>query len=97
MSYRPRNLRVLEKHTEEGGFPETYQDTTYSQNVDDPTPESNPAGNPNPDPYHNVHHSERIDREELLRNIDKLNNVELVRLSRASYLSWSNRYNVRNH
>ena len=95
--YRPRNLRQPEKHMEEGAEIETLQDTTYSQHLDDPTPESNPAGNPRVDPHQGIHHAERIDREELLRNIDKLNNVELIRLSRSSYLTHANRYNIRNH
>ena len=80
---RPRDLRPLEKH--DASSPEE-QDTTYSQHKDDPAPESNPAGNP--------HHMISIDREHLLRNLDRLNNVDLVRLSRSSYLLHSNRYNV---
>ena len=85
--------RPYEKHTEEGA--ESHQDTTYSQHLDDPTPESNPAGNPDVDPF-NVHYAEHVDRDKLLRNIDKLNKVDLVRLSRASYLKHANRYNVKN-
>ena len=70
-------------------------DTTYSQHRDDPTTESNPAGNPE-GALLDVLHSEKIDREELLRNLDKLSNLELVRLSRSSYLKHANRYRVSN-
>jgi len=88
---RPRDLRPLEKHgedfasrTDDPGV--AGPDTTYSQHKDTPTPESNPAGNP--------HHMISIDREHLLANLDKLDNVDLVRLSRSSYLLHANRYNV---
>ena len=83
---RPRDLRPLEKHGEDFASRTEEQDTTYSQHKDDPTPESNPAGNP--------HHMISIDREHLLANLDKLDNVDLVRLSRSSYLLHANRYNV---
>ena len=81
---RPIDLPPLEKQNEDRGR----QDTTYSQHVDDPMPASNPAGNPQ--------HMVRVDRSQLLRNIDSLDNVDLVRLSRSSYLLHANRYNIKN-
>jgi len=83
---RPADLRPPQKHGEGFASSPEEQDTTYSQHKDDPTPESNPAGNP--------HHMISIDREHLLANLDKLDNVDLVRLSRSSYLLHANRYNV---
>lgn len=74
---------------------ESMQDTTYDQHVDDPTPESNPAGNP-AGALLDAIHAEKIDRAELLKNLDKLSNLELIRLSRSSYLKHANRYRIKN-
>jgi hypothetical protein len=106
--YRPRDLSPLGKHgaSEQSSRRRPYgagerpgiagqQDTTYAQHIDDPTTESNPAHNPDGALIDAIH-AEKIDRAGLLKNLDKLSNLELIRLSRSSYLSWSNRYNVRN-
>lgn len=37
---------------------------------------------------------ERINREEMLKNLDNLTNEELIRLGRSSYLKHINRFNV---
>jgi hypothetical protein len=76
--------------------PALTRDTTYSQHLDDPTPESNPAGNPTRSSQDMIHYAEKINRAQLLKNIDTLDNVDLVRLSRSSYLAHANRYRVRN-
>jgi len=94
MSYRPSDLRQHKyADTPPPSRPSSpvasKQDTNYQQHSDVPTKESNPANNPD--------WAEKVDREQLLKNLDTLNNVELVRLSRSSYLSHANRYNIRNH
>lgn len=76
--------------------PALTRDTTYSQHSDDPTPESNPAGNPTRSSQDMIHYAEKINRAQLLKNIDRLDNVDLVRLSRSSYLAHANRYNIKN-
>lgn len=93
---RPADLE-LEKHTEVGGTPQrrTNQDTNYAQHNTTPPEEDNPNNNPSKDP-NSLLHAQIVDREQLLKNIDKLNKLELVRLSRSSYLLHSNRYNIRN-
>jgi len=63
------------------------QGVTFSQHEDQPREESNPMGNPE--------YIERVNREALLENIDDLSRLELVRLSRLSYLSHANRYQIR--
>jgi hypothetical protein len=63
------------------------QGVTYSQNKDEPREESNPMGNPE--------YVERVNREALMKNINDLSRLELVRLSRLSYLSHANRYQIR--
>lgn len=63
------------------------QGVTYSQHKDQPREESNPMGNPE--------YVERVNREALMENIDDLSRLELVRLSRLSYLSHANRYQIR--
>ena len=63
------------------------QGVTYSQHKDQPRDESNPMGNPE--------YVERVNREALMENIDDLSRVDLVRLSRLSYLSHANRYQIR--
>lgn len=78
------------------GPPALTRDTTYSQHSDDPTPESNPAGNPTRSSQDMIHYAEKINRAQLLKNLDRLDNVDLVRLSRSSYLAHANRYRVRN-
>jgi len=96
--YRPRDLSPPSKHDEPRGAPsvsESKQDTTYAQHIDDPTAESNPAQNPDGALIDAIH-AEKIDRAELLKNLDKLSNLELITLSRSSYLRHANRYNVRN-
>lgn len=93
---RPRDLSPPGKHDERPvGIIESRQDTTYAQHIDDPTAESNPAQNPD-GPLIDAIHAEKIDRAELLKNLNKLSNLELIRLSRSSYLQHANRYNVRN-
>jgi hypothetical protein len=69
------------------------QDRTYSQHLDDPTTQSNPAGNPTR--FDSIH-MQKVNREILLKNLDKLDNVDLIRLSRSSYLKHANRYRVHN-
>ena len=90
--------RTFEKHSETpfqfGEGSAGMQDTTYSQHLDDPTQESNPAGNPEIDM--SVYHMEKVNREQLLRNIDGLDKLNLIRLSRSSYLKHANRYNIKN-
>jgi len=91
------SYQVFEKHSETVDFDSGsagMQDTTYSQHLDDPTKESNPAGNPETDM--SVHHMEKVNREQLLRNIDGLDKLNLIRLSRSSYLKHANRYNIKN-
>lgn len=109
-NYRPKNLRYsdfeFEKHTEEGGTPrkKTTLDINYAQHNPTPPIEDNPNHNPSKDPnslvssqiLKNNLHTETVDREKLLKNIDNLTNLEKVRLSRLSYLKHVNRYNVRN-
>ena len=68
------------------------QGETYSQNKDQARKESNPTGNPSFD----IRYAEKVDREQLLKHLETLNRVDLVRLSRSSYLKHANRYNVRN-
>jgi len=63
------------------------QGVTYSEHKDQPREESNPMGNPE--------YIERVNRDALLKNVDDLSRLELVRLSRLSYLQYANRYNVR--
>ena len=98
-NYRPDNLRFsdleLEKHTEVGGVPQTKQDRNYAQHNPTPPAEDNPNHNPSKDPT-SLLHAQIVNREQLLKNIDKLNKLELVRLSRSSYLQHANRYNIRN-
>ena len=93
MSYRPYDLRQYKyadspPPSRPSSPLASKQDTTYSQHSQVATKESNPAGNPD--------YAEKVDREQLLKNLDTLNKLDLVRLSRSSYLSWSNRYNVKN-
>ena len=63
------------------------QDVTFSQHKDQPREESNPMGNPE--------YIERVNRNALIGNIDELSRLELARLSRLSYLSHANRYQIR--
>ena len=70
----------------------TLQDTNEFQHDITPTKESNPYGNPRPD------FSEVVDREELMNKIDsgEYSPLDLIRLSRLSYLKHANRYNIKN-
>ena len=63
------------------------QGLTYSQHKDQPGEESNPMGNPE--------YAERVNREALMEKVDDLSRVDLIRLSRLSYLSHANRYQIR--
>ena len=94
MQNRPDDLKY-EKHSEYRPQRQTRQDTNYAQHNSTPPAEDNPNQNPSKDPF-SLLHAQVVNREHLLKNIDRLNKKELVRLSRSSYLKHANRYNIRN-
>ena len=96
MNHPPRSKnrnRPLSKHQEQRTGPRD-QDTDYSQHSSASPAEFNPAHNPSKEMSYEQ--AEQVDRETLLKNIDILDNEQLIRLGRLSYLKHINRYNVRN-
>ena len=95
MNHPPRTTRnrPSEKHSEERTGPRA-QDTDYSQHSTASPAEFTPASNPSKELSYEQ--AEQVDREALLKDIDNLDNEQMIRLSRLSYLKYINRYNVRN-
>ena len=91
LSEDPRDYYMNESDSDSDEEPtKTMQDTNTFQHKKTPTAESNPYGNPN--------YAEVVDREALIKKIKsgKYSNLDLIQLSRSSYLKHMNRYNVKN-